>query len=49
MTTVKKTYAPPQLIVLGTVEDLTQQTKSKAYGGGDDVLVANQAILANLS
>ena len=49
MSTAKRTYAAPQLVVLGTVEDLTQQTKSKAYGGGDDVLVANQAILANLS
>jgi hypothetical protein len=49
MATGKKQYTPPQLIVLGTVEDLTQQAKSKAYGGGDDVLVNNQAILANLS
>lgn len=49
MSTGKKTYAPPQLIVLGTVEEMTQQAKSKSYGGGDDVLVNNQAILANLS
>jgi hypothetical protein len=49
MTSGKKMYATPQLVVLGTIEDLTQQIKSKQFGGGDDVLVNNQAILANLS
>lgn len=45
----KKTWTTPQMTVHGTVEDLTRQTKNKTFGAGDDVLVNNQAILANLS
>ena len=46
--TMKKEYATPRLVVHGTIEDLTQQVKNKTFGGGDDVLVNNQAILANV-
>jgi len=49
MTSGKKMYATPQLVVLGTIEELTQQIKNKQYGAGDDVLVNNQAILSTLS
>lgn len=45
----KQQYAAPQLVVLGTIEELTRQAKNKTFGGGDDVIVNNQAILANLS
>lgn len=49
MSTGKKEYVAPQLVVHGTIVELTQQTKNKVFGGGDDVIVNNQAILANLS
>jgi len=49
MTTEKKTYVAPQLTVHGTVEQITLQTKYKTFGAGDDVLVNELAILANLS
>lgn len=45
----KKAWTTPQVTVYGTVEDLTRQTKNKTFGAGDDVLVNNQAILANIS
>lgn len=45
---MKKEYATPRLVVHGTIEDLTQQVKNKTFGGGDDVLVNNQAILSNV-
>ena len=47
MLSEKRTYAKPELVVLGTIEELTQQVKNKVFGGGDDVLVNNQAILSN--
>ena len=49
MAAAKKDYEAPQLVVHGTIVELTQQVKNKAFGGGDDVIVNNQAILANLS
>jgi hypothetical protein len=48
MQNTKKEYAAPRLIVHGTIEDLTRQVKNKSFGGGDDVLVNNQAILSNV-
>ena len=44
-----KTWKTPELIAHGSLEQITQQTKNKTFGGGDDVLVNNQLILSNLS
>jgi hypothetical protein len=41
----KKAYTKPELTVHGTLEQLTQQTKNKFWGGSDDVIVQQQAIL----
>lgn len=49
MGTAKKEYTAPQLVVHGTIVELTQQVKNKVFGSGDDVLINNQAILANIS
>jgi hypothetical protein len=43
--TSKKMYTKPELIVHGTLQQLTQQTKNKFWGGTDDVIVQQQAIL----
>jgi hypothetical protein len=43
----KKVYGKPEVTVHGTLEQLTQQTKNKFWGDGDDVLVQNQPILSN--
>jgi hypothetical protein len=45
--TEKKIYTTPKVTVHGTLEELTQVTKNKTFGGGDDVIVNNMAILAN--
>jgi hypothetical protein len=47
MTAEKKVSTKPQVTVHGTIEHLTQQSKSKYFGAGDDVLVAQQPILSN--
>jgi len=44
----KKPWVAPTLTLHGSVKEITQQFKNKTLGGGDDVLVNNQAILANL-
>jgi hypothetical protein len=44
----KKTWNTPTLIIHGSVEELTLQTKNKTYGAGDDVIVNNQTPLANM-
>ena len=49
MTTGKKEYVAPQLVVHGTIVELTQQIKNKVWGGADDVLISNQAVLGNVS
>jgi hypothetical protein len=44
-----KTWKTPELITHGSLEKITQQTKNKTFGNGDDVLVNNQQILTNVS
>ena len=44
----KKEWVTPKAIRYGSVKEITQQMKNKTYGGGDDVLVNNQSILADL-
>ena len=46
----KSTWAKPSFNVYGSVKEITQvqQAKNKSFGGGDDVIVNNQAILAPL-
>jgi hypothetical protein len=45
----KKEWSSPKLTVHGSVEEITQQTKYKTFGSGDDVIVNNLSILANIS
>lgn len=45
----KEQWTTPHLTVYGPLEEITQQIKYKVFGKGDDVLVVNQAILANAS
>ncbi|MBE0591954.1 MAG: hypothetical protein IH616_06090 [Gemmatimonadales bacterium] len=45
----KKPWVTPTATRCGSVKEITLQSKNKTFGGGDDVLVNNQAILANLS
>ncbi len=45
----KREWTTPKAICYGSVKDLTQQTKNKTWGGGDDVLVNEQAILSDVS
>ncbi len=46
--TAKKAWTAPRLTVYGGVTQITQQTKNKTFGSGDDVLVNSQAILSNV-
>ena len=48
--TSRKRWIDPSLKVYGSVKEITQvqQSKSKTFGSGDDVLVNNQAILSPL-
>lgn len=44
----KRQWVTPKAIRYGSVKEITQQTKNKTYGGGDDVLINNQQLLTNL-
>ncbi len=38
----------PKAIRHGSVREITQQTKNKTWGGGDDVLINNQQMLSSV-
>lgn len=44
----KKQWVTPKAIRYGSVKEITQQTKNKTFGGGDDVFVNEQQILSNV-
>ena len=44
---LKKEWITPQATPCGSVKEITLQTKDKTFGAGDDVIVNNQAILAD--
>ncbi len=44
---VKRQWVTPKAIRYGSVKEITQQTKDKTWGGGDDVLIDNQQVLTN--
>ncbi len=43
----KKEWVTPEAFRYGSVKEITQQTKNKTFGPGDDVLVNDQTILAD--
>jgi hypothetical protein len=43
----RKLWVSPQLVVHGSVEQITQQPKIKVTGGGDDVILNNQQLQAS--
>ena len=45
----RKPWLAPGLVVFGTVEDITAQTKYKSFGPADDVFVNNEQALHNVS
>ena len=49
MEKTKAQWSTPILTVYGDIATITQQMKHKSWGGGDDVLVADQSILSNAS
>lgn len=45
----KREWTTPKAICYGSVKDLTQQTKNKTFGEGDDVLLNGEATLSDVS
>ena len=41
-------WVTPSLTVYGSVKEITQQSKEKTWGGGDDVMIDCQSILSDL-
>lgn len=44
----KREWVTPKAVRHGSVKEITQQTKNKTWGGGDDVLINNQMMLTNV-
>lgn len=47
--TPKKEWVAPKAVRYGSVKEITQQTKNKTFGPGDDVLINNQQLLSNVA
>ena len=45
----KRVWDTPVLTMYGHIEEVTQQTKNKTFGSGDDVILDGQITLYNVS
>jgi hypothetical protein len=45
---LKKAWVTPKATRYGSVREITRDTKDKTFGAGDDVLIDDQAILADV-